>query len=270
MAADKRSGAKHKTLFGDDEGYPGGAVFAGAAPQIETMTRGVPTDSGLSSQWHLTGTWGLHANLVWPDYTGAGMLLADLDDGFQYTHPDLAPNYNTSLDRDFVTNDFDAAPGSSEDNHGTAVMGVMIADDNGSGVVGVAFDATGVGIRMGFGPTDGLDEVLNGFSYARSVDVDVMNNSWGYNYPYDDSFADPAFSQIAAVIKSMADTGRDGLGSNIVFAAGNSRGYGDNVNHHSFQNSPYTIAVAAIDSTGHVAPSAAPALRCSCRRAEST
>ncbi|TAL31868.1 MAG: type I secretion C-terminal target domain-containing protein [Alphaproteobacteria bacterium] len=243
---------KQKTaLFqDDDQNLAWAGDFASAG--IEAMIKGVPSDPSVGSQWYLTGTWGLHANLVWPDYTGAGIKLADLDDGFQYTHPDLAPNYDTNLDRDFASNDLDAVAG-AKDNHGTAVMGVMIADDNGAGTVGVAFDATGVGIRMGFGAGHGTDEPLAGFQYALTANVDVMNNSWGYTSPFSDNFASATFSPFATALKNLADLGRGGLGANVVFAAGNSGDSGDNVNYHNFQNSPYVISVAAIDSAGHVA-----------------
>ncbi len=234
---------------------------ARVAAGVERMTQGVPTDPNLGSQWNLTGTWGLHANLVWPDYTGAGIRLADFDDGFQYTHPDLAANYDTALDRDVGSNDSDAAPSASDDDHGTAVMGVMIADDNGAGVVGVAFDATGIGIRQSF--SSGTDaQTLQGFQYALTAHVDVMNNSWGYTTPYSDDFAEEysgvTVGDVGDAMKNLVDQGRGGLGTSIVFAAGNEGDVGDNVNNHNFQNSPYVITVAAIDSTGHVASFSSP------------
>jgi len=47
--------------------------------------------------------------------------------------------------------------------------------------------------------------------------------------------------------------GRGGLGIDIVFAAGNNRSAGDNVDYHNYQNDPYVITVAATDNNGHVA-----------------
>lgn len=239
------------------------ASYVPQAADIEPMTRGVPSDSQLSSEWHLTGTWGLHADLVWPDYTGAGIRLADFDDGFQYTHPELAPNYDTALDRDVGSNDYDAAPTLADDSHGTAVMGVMIADDNGSGIVGVAFDATGIGIRQSF--ATGTDaQTLQGFQYVLTAQVDVMNNSWGYTSPYADDFSDTrtsggvSMADLGTAMKNLVDQGRGGLGTSIVFAAGNEGDVGDNVNYHNFSNSPYAITVAAIDSAGHVASFSTP------------
>jgi len=216
----------------------------------------LPSDSLLSSQWYMNGTWGIHANLVWPDYTGAGVKLADFDDGFQYTHPDLAANYDKTLDVDFADGDDDAAPVLSDDNHGTAVMGIMIAADNGSGIVGVAYDATGVGIRQSFSDDATIYETLEGFQYVLTKNIDVMNNSWGYTTPFADDFTDPTLSggasmvDVANEIKTLAEEGRNGLGANIVFAGGNYGDTGDNTNYHNFQNSPYVISVAAIDVNG--------------------
>ena len=116
----------------------------------------LPADSGFTSQWHLRntgqtgGTPGIDLNVasVWDDYTGRGIRVGVIDDGFDYTHPDLAPNYDTAADYDFRAGDADGAA-ESGDNHGTAVAGVIAADDNGIGAVGVAYDATIVGARIG-------------------------------------------------------------------------------------------------------------------------
>jgi Ca2+-binding RTX toxin-like protein len=220
------------------------------------MTKGVPSDPSLSSQWHLVGTWGLHADRVWMDYTGAGVLVAVLDDGFQYTHHELTANYRTDLDWDTLGNDADAAPVNITDRHGTSVMGTIIGDDNGVGTVGVAFDAQGFGIRQGFGAESSLDDTLEAFQYARTKNAFVMNNSWGYT----DAFADDAdinfmgndFIDITHAMKDLVDFNRGGLGASLVFSAGNSRASGDNVNYHNLHNSPYAIAVGAIDNIGHV------------------
>ena len=121
-------------------------------PTIEapkpTVTPAVgPSDPNIGSQWHLLnqgqsgGTPGIDINvsLVWEDYSGAGVLVAVVDDGVEHSHPDLAANYDTSIDVDYGGNDDDAFP-SGDNAHGTAVAGLIAADDNGLGGVGVAFD----------------------------------------------------------------------------------------------------------------------------------
>ncbi|QYO62559.1 S8 family serine peptidase [Leptolyngbya sp. 7M] len=69
------------------------------------------SDPLFGQQWYLQntgqsgGTPGVDLNIVkvWQDYRGRGIKVGILDDGVQYTHPDLQPNFNTNID-------FDAAP----------------------------------------------------------------------------------------------------------------------------------------------------------------
>ncbi len=226
---------------------------------ISPLNKGTPSDPDTlptgQSQWHLVGTWGLHSDRVWNDYTGLGSMVAVLDDGFQYTHWDIATNYRTDMDRDAADADNDPAPSAASDNHGTSVIGTIIANDNGTGGVGVAFDAQAYGIRLDFHSGTGtLSETLDGFQYGYAMGFDVINNSWGYTSPFADTtginFSGEDFIDIINVFRDLVEDGRGGLGSNIVFAAGNSRTDGDNVNYHNMQNSQYVITVAAMDSDG--------------------
>ena len=118
----------------------------------------LPTDPFLSSQWHLGNTGGLfdlNVRGVWNPasgtaYTGAGIRVVVIDDGFDYLHPDLAPNYNTALDFDFGTSSLDPFGNPATEEHGTQVAGLIGADNDGTGTVGVAFDVELVGYRIDF------------------------------------------------------------------------------------------------------------------------
>ncbi len=224
--------------------------------QAIRSAKGIPSDYYTFSQWQLTGEWGLRADRVWNEYTGAGVILSAIDDGFQYTHPELAANYRTDLDWDVLNNVPDAAA-TSGNNHGTAVMGTMIADDNGYGMVGVAFDAGGFGVRVGFDGNTSLDHLVQAFYRVQAGDADVVNNSWGFSSPFGDDIHKELngtdFYAITDAMRSLADNGRDGLGISMVFASGNSRASGDSVNYHNLNASPYAIAVAAITQTGEYA-----------------
>ena len=74
-------------------------LTSSAGPQLFYM----PTDSLVSSQWHLNntgqtgGTAGIDINVsaVWDDYTGAGVSVAVYDDGVDFTHSDLDGNYDS-------------------------------------------------------------------------------------------------------------------------------------------------------------------------------
>ena len=207
-------------------------------------------------QWHLLntgqfgGTAGIDINVtgVWDDYTGAGVVAGIVDDGVEYTHVDLDGNYDTTLDFDYADNDDDALAGTA-DFHGTAVAGLVGAESNGQGVVGAGFDATITGFRVpfGIGPIDPFVNAL-----AAQVNVDISNNSYGFIGLFADNFSLSPWFGMASAVDTTVTTGRGGLGTVIVFSAGNDREIGDSSDYHSLKSSRFTISVAAVDNTGEV------------------
>jgi VCBS repeat-containing protein len=109
---------------------------------------------------------------------------------------------------------------------------------------------------MGYGSAGSTAQIADELNHQ--VNVDISNNSWGYGGYFGDNFSSPSFVGSAAAIQNAAANGRDGLGTVFVFAAGNDRASGNNVNYHNFQNSQYTIAVAATDQTNHHASFSTP------------
>src|SRR4029079_12277820 len=108
-----------------------------------------------------------------------GVRVALNDDGFEYTHPDLASNYDTALDYDARDGDFDAYTTDPADEHGTATAGtVAAAADNGIGGAGVAPEATIVGLRIGFGSNGSVDQIVDAFDHAPPVDV--IHKTWSF------------------------------------------------------------------------------------------
>ncbi len=218
-----------------------------------TRTMAAPSDALLSSQWAVNiaaGPNSINVQSVWNEYRGAGIKVAVVDDGFDYNHYDLRANYDRNADQDMIMWDGDAI-NQSGNNHGTAVMGVIGADDNGQGTVGVAADATLLGYRIGYGAAGSFDQLTYAMYYGARADV--VNNSWGYSVTFSDNFDISYMKNAEDGIINGVSTGRAGLGSNYIFAAGNGRQSGDDVNHHSFQNSIYTTSVAATDANGVVA-----------------
>ena len=233
-----------------------------SASSAEINMSAVPTDPLFGVQWHLrntgqsilgvAGTPGVDVNVVdvWDDYTGAGVIIGDVDDGIEYTHPDLVAGINTAIDYDAVVPDNDAFAEAGE-NHATTVAGTIVATpNNGIGVAGVAYDAQVAGFRMEFVAGAENQTLAN---FQRQADVDISNNSWGYGGFFFDDFTSPIFQGIGNALVNAVGTGRGGLGTVFTFAAGNDRTDGQDVNYHAFQNSPYTITVAAIDNTGKFA-----------------
>jgi len=223
----------------------------------------IPTDPLFAQQWHLRntgqtgGTPGMDINVtsVWDEYTGAGIRIAVNDTGVDPFHPDIAPNYDAASDRNYRTGQPDGSPDQSlEVNwHGTAVAGMIAAKINGGGAVGVAPDAVIVSLA-GFGEPQ---------AFIDAASFDIMNNSWGFSFPFTDDFLDPAFGDFVEAIDLAISSGRGGFGTVLVFAAGNaydaSGSFGlppgsvdgfDNANFHNFQNSRFVISVAALDDNG--------------------
>ena len=55
--------------------------------------------------------------------TGKGVRVVVLDDGLDWTHPDLAANYDPAISFDFNDNDSDPLPADSVNSHGTRCAG---------------------------------------------------------------------------------------------------------------------------------------------------
>lgn len=205
-------------------------------------------------QWHLKNTGqnggraGIDANVVpaWDAWKGAGVKIGIVDDGLEVTHPDLASNADTVNDYDFNDLDNDPSPGAG-DSHGTACAGVAAARGNNLlGGSGAAPEATLVGLRLIGAPTTDADEA-DAYTYHKDV-IAVKSNSWG---PYDGGFGAAGPGEISqAALLDAVTTGRGGLGTVFLWAAGNGNQSGDDSNYDGWAASPYAMAVSAITDTG--------------------
>ena len=156
-------------LSAESQSGTGTGTYQARARVLDATT----SDPLLINQWHLNntgqsgGTVGIdiRAFTAWQDYSGYGVRVGVIDDGVQSTHPDLDANTDTTTDYDARDNDNNADASASDDAHGVAVAGLIAAERfNGIGVVGVAYDATIVGFRMGYGSNGTLDQITNNFS----------------------------------------------------------------------------------------------------------
>jgi lantibiotic leader peptide-processing serine protease len=121
------------------------------------------------------------------------VLVGVIDTGIDASHPDIAPNFDAALSRNFTVDDplIDGAcasdpdglctdpPNVDEAGHGTHVSGTVAAALNGIGIAGIAPDVTLVNLRAG--QDSGfffLFETLAAYVYAANNGIDVVNMSY--------------------------------------------------------------------------------------------
>jgi hypothetical protein len=145
-------------------------------------------------------------NGSWPVQPGdPGVTVGIIDTGLDASHPDIAPNFNAALSRNFTT-DIPLVDGPCEEEpdgscqdpadvdeggHGTHVGGIVGAALNGIGVGGVAPSISLVNLRAG--QDSGfffLQPSVDALTYAGDNGIDVVNMSyfidpWQYNCPND-------------------------------------------------------------------------------------
>jgi hypothetical protein len=209
-------------------------------------------DPLFARQWHfkLLGDIGT----VWNEYSGAGVHVGVYDDGLQYTHPDLNDRYDASLHFVYNGTVYDPNPiNLTDDAHGTSVAGLIAGEaGNRIGGVGVAWGASITGVNVLSDPAIADPEVLLA-AYRHAASFDIMSNSWGYDPLFDDFLnrSDPESEGSATVdaFTYAVETGRNGLGTIIVKAAGNEA---TNANGEGINGSRTVVSVAALTTTGAV------------------
>lgn len=204
-------------------------------------------------QWYLVNNDGEHdlnMNSLWDEATGRGVNVALIDDGIEYTHPELRDSFFAAGSHDYNNHGDLPTPRNSDDRHGTRCAGEIVARRNDMCGVGVAPDAKVAGIRILSAPITEADEAaaLN-FRYDANH---IYSCSWG---PSDDGMSmDGPRGLVAKALLNGVNRGRDGKGSLFVFAGGNGGTSDDQCNFDGYTNSIYTMTIAAVDSQGRHPP----------------
>ncbi|MCL5777217.1 VCBS domain-containing protein [Limibaculum sp. FT325] len=225
----------------------------------------VLTPESYAGMWHLAALGGVAADwtdfsaieAVWVDYSGAGVSYGIFDDGVEYDHIDLDDNYDWLKHLVIDGAALDAYPVFTQEGvHGTAVAGVIGAEANELGTVGIANGATLTGVNIFSGPAyvnaAGTDPD-HGFYQAidQQYRFDIVNHSWGGAPLFLDDDPTIIGSNVGlatvAGFQKAVETGRGGLGTLILKSAGN---WADNSNGNVADASRYSITVAAFDSDG--------------------
>ncbi|HEU4385511.1 MAG TPA: S8 family serine peptidase [Anaeromyxobacteraceae bacterium] len=214
-----------------------------AEPDLPVHILAVPDDTYFSDQWDLlnTGQQGgtpgadIHVTAAWDLTRGSReVVVAVLDTGVDYTHPDLAANIWTNVaecvpgagDADGnghagdchgidVAND-DADPW-DDNGHGTHAAGTIGAvGNNAAGVAGIAWEVTVLPCK--FMDADGngfVSGALSCLEYVqlmkdRGLGVVATSNSWGGSR-YSQALRDAIAAQLERGILFVAAAGNDAL-----------------------------------------------------------
>jgi type VII secretion-associated serine protease mycosin len=161
---------------------------------------------------------------AWSLSTGASNVIAVLDTGVQFNHPDLAGRLLTGYD--FVNGDTDA---SDDNGHGTWVSGIIAANANdGYGIAGISWSDRILPVKIMNGEgTGSTANLLAAIRWSADQGASVINMSVG-GFPYSQAMQD-------AVNYAW------GKGAVLVGAAGNN-GVQENFYPASFDN---VISVSA-------------------------
>lgn len=191
---------------------------------VQTEQHYRPRDPLYPQQWYLNHDGGnqlaagshIEAEKAWDITRGVrSVVVAVVDDSFDLNHPDFQGSGKIVAPKDFRDNDFVPLPGKDkEPSHGTACAGLAVAEENGTGIVGVAPGCALMPIRTtGFLDDQSVEAILN---WAIEKGAGVISCSWGASAVYF-----PLSLRQKAAITRAATQGRKGKGCVILFAAGN-------------------------------------------------
>jgi hypothetical protein len=176
-------------IFAMIEEYQTDPAIAYAEPNRIYQIADTPNDPGFSQQWglHNTGQTGgrpdadIDAPEAWDVEKGKpAVLIAIVDTGVDYTHPDLqSGRVRTDIDRDFFNYDEDAM---DDHGHGTYVAGIAAGDThNSTGIAGVCQGCQILPVKVLSSEGEGSAEtVAQGIQYAAQTGAKVISMSLGF------------------------------------------------------------------------------------------
>jgi subtilisin family serine protease len=175
-------------------------------------------------------------------YSGQGIVVANMDTGVDYTHPDLSAQWRGGSNSWYDPYGQHPTTPTDLNGHGTWTMGVMVGRDAGGTSIGMAPQASWIAVKI-FNDSNkattsaihqGFQWLLNPDNNLQTNDApNVVNNSWTFGAPGCDLSFEPDLQALVAA------------GITPVFAAGNF-GPSDSTSA-SPANNPDAFAVGATD-----------------------
>jgi serine protease len=196
----------------------------------------------------------VHARDAWPVTRGANINVAIIDTGIDFTHPDLKDNYVGGAT--FVVGTSDNR---DDDGHGTHVAGIIAAEDNSIGVVGVAPSAKLWAVKVldstGSGSTS---QIVSGINWVIQKKADtggdwIINMSLGIS-PCSAQVTDPTKCASSPPLSLQSACQRAADAGILVFAASGNDSVAGNPAPVSYPAQfSGVLAVGAVDSSQQIA-----------------
>lgn len=194
--------------------------FAAAEPDwMSNFSPRCGNDTHFNDQWGLNntgqngGTAGtdIKACNAWSTTMGSNnIIVAVLDHGVELNHPDLTNMHPVSFDTETGT-----SPSIIRGEHGNACAGIIGAKANNNlGIAGITPNCPIMSLSNDLMlSTNSAQTLANGINFAWQNGASVISNSWGHN--------SLASTLIDNAITNALTLGRNGLGTVVVFSAGN-------------------------------------------------
>lgn len=226
LQALQSKGIKAQPKFTFEEAY-NGFVITLPASQLSVLATipnvaGIYEDAGIVQHYNIedavpateleVSVPAVNAQAAWvKGFTGKGKLVAILDDGVEWSHPDLGgcfgPGCKVVDGYDFVSIKQDPSP-ITGDYHGTHVAATA------AGLKGVAPEANILGVRvLGSGARNNLGTVMAGLDFAVRKGADVANMSLGLTTSYgpqDNPWAEMVTNAVKAGVVMANSNGNNG------------------------------------------------------------
>lgn len=179
-------------------------------PEIAELDDGLANDPGYSSQWALAWT---NANRLWGiAKQKRPIIVAVVDTGVDYNHPDLQGRVLYTNGYDFVNND----PDPMDDNgHGTHCAGIIAAQTNNYlGIAGIAGELSIAVLPVKVMDSAGSgrsDDIASGIIWAANHGANIINLSIGTQGESEDISAavEYASSQGALIVAAAGNDNSD-------------------------------------------------------------
>jgi subtilisin-like proprotein convertase family protein/chitodextrinase len=177
---------------------------------------------------------------------GNGITVTLVDDGVDSRHEDLFSNIDLTGSYDFISNKKSIIP-TPQTPHGTFVAGIVAANANGFGVVGISNKSKIQSYNI---LSANPQSIANKVS-AMSATGEISNNSWGPSDAFPILAGSSQLWKLA--IDNGVENGRQGKGTIYVWAGGNGGMKLNNSNYDGYVNYRKVIAVGATDGQNKIA-----------------